>query len=155
MTPFLTWFASGGTVTLALTAVGVVLAFLLVERFWAAETRMRALARGRSSTPAPMGVGRDLAGSRRMAVIRACITIAPLLGLLGTVSGIIHTFQDIAAGGYLLDMSAGISQALYTTEHGLAIAVPGLLAERFLMQRLEKLASLTAIAARKPAEEHP
>jgi len=144
----LTSFQVGGPVSVALTGLGLLLGFLLVERFWATETQIRALASGCVKPPADVG-GR---GSRRLAMIRACIVIAPLLGLLGTVNGMVQTFDGVLSGGYLVEMSAGIGRALYTTQHGLAIAVPGLLAERVLMRRLDKLCCLARASASESEE---
>jgi len=63
--------------------------------------------------------------------------IAPLLGLLGTVTGMIHTFQlvTIFGSGDAKLLSGGISEALITTEAGLVIAIPALLAHAFLARR--------------------
>lgn len=63
--------------------------------------------------------------------------IAPLLGLLGTVTGMIHTFQlvTIFGSGDAKLLSGGISEALVTTEVGLMIAIPVLLAHAFLARR--------------------
>jgi biopolymer transport protein ExbB/TolQ len=69
----------------------------------------------------------------RMAGVMA--TVAPLLGLLGTVSGMVHTFDVITLYGNQnpVLMAGGISEALITTQSGLVIAFPLLL----LRQRLE------------------
>lgn len=63
--------------------------------------------------------------------------VAPLLGLLGTVTGMIHTFQLVTlfGSGDAKLLSGGISEALITTEFGLAIAIPVLLAHAFLAKR--------------------
>lgn len=67
--------------------------------------------------------------------------IAPLLGLLGTVTGMIHTFQlvTIFGSGDAKLLSGGISEALVTTETGLAIAIPVLLAHAFLARRAKSI----------------
>lgn len=132
-------FQRGGSIMVVLAAVGLALGFLLIERLWAVETEIQALETKRAASSAPRHDGAALAGLRRLALIRACVIIAPLLGLLGTVNGMIATFQSILAGGYLVEMSNGISQALLSTQYGLVIAVPGLLAERWLMKRMDKL----------------
>tara|TARA_B100001094_G_C17961179_1_gene685497 strand:- start:274 stop:879 length:606 start_codon:yes stop_codon:yes gene_type:complete len=64
---------------------------------------------------------------RRLVYLNTLITTAPLLGLLGTVMGMLITFKGLSiGGGKLLDVVAsGISEALITTEMGLLIAVPG------------------------------
>lgn len=62
-------------------------------------------------------------------LIFTIVAIAPLMGLLGTVSGMIETFDSLGdmslfaqSGG----IAGGISQALFTTQMGLAVAIPGL-----------------------------
>jgi len=68
-------------------------------------------------------------------------SVAPLLGLLGTVAGIIHAFNAITANG-LGDpskLSSGIGEALITTAAGLSVAIPSLIAYRFLRGRVERL----------------
>jgi biopolymer transport protein ExbB len=70
--------------------------------------------------------------------------IAPLLGLLGTVAGIIHAFNAITANG-LGDprtLSGGIGEALITTAAGLTVAIPSLIAYRFLRGKVERLVVL-------------
>jgi biopolymer transport protein ExbB len=67
--------------------------------------------------------------------------VAPLLGLLGTVAGIIHAFNAINVGG-LGDprlLSGGIGEALITTAAGLSVAIPSLIAYRFLRGKVERL----------------
>jgi biopolymer transport protein ExbB len=63
--------------------------------------------------------------------------VAPLLGLLGTVTGMIHTFQLVTlfGSGDAKLLSGGISEALVTTNTGLAIAIPTLLIHAFLARR--------------------
>jgi biopolymer transport protein ExbB len=67
--------------------------------------------------------------------------VAPLLGLLGTVAGIIHAFNAITANG-IGDpriLSGGIGEALITTAAGLTVAIPSLIAYRFLRGKVERL----------------
>lgn len=76
---------------------------------------------------------------RLLAFIALTAAAAPLLGLLGTVTGMIRTFQLITVFGTgdARQLSSGISEALITTEFGLYIAVPSLLAHA-LLARLAK-----------------
>ena len=69
--------------------------------------------------------------------------VAPLLGLLGTVTGMIHTFQMVTlfGSGDARLLSGGISEALITTEFGLAIAIPVLLVHAFLARRARAVIS--------------
>ena len=64
-------------------------------------------------------------------------TCAPLLGLLGTVTGIIRTFKLITVfgSGDAKTLSSGISEALITTEFGLIVAIPSLLLHAFLSRK--------------------
>ena len=67
--------------------------------------------------------------------------VAPLLGLLGTVTGMITTFNTITmfGSGQPRLMAGGISEALLTTAAGLTIAIPVLLVHSFLSSRADKL----------------
>ena len=132
----------------ALGVVALALCFLILERFLATGEQIRSL---RGGAPAPRGPVEVPVGLRRMGLIRACIVVAPLLGLLGTVTGMIETFQSILYGGYVTEMSRGICKALLTTQYGLAIAAPALVAERILIRRIDKLAMLNQ--ARRAAEQ--
>lgn len=69
--------------------------------------------------------------------------IAPLLGLLGTVTGIINTFQIITmfGTGDPKLMSSGISQALVTTQLGLAIAIPIMLIHHYFRRKVDNIIS--------------
>ena len=71
---------------------------------------------------------------RSVNLIAACAAIAPLLGLLGTVTGMIETFGVITqfGTGNPKLLSGGISVALITTQLGLMVAVPLLLGHAFV-----------------------
>nr|MEE4267125.1 MotA/TolQ/ExbB proton channel family protein [Candidatus Krumholzibacteria bacterium] len=77
----------------------------------------------------------------RLAVIAVLAGIAPLLGLLGTVLGMIHTFEVISlfGTGNARAMAGGISMALVTTQAGLLVAIPGLFISGFLARRARRL----------------
>lgn len=81
---------------------------------------------------------------RSLPMLRLLAAIAPMLGLLGTVSGMIATFQAIAlhGSGDPKLMSAGISEALVTTVEGLVTAIPILLLHSLLVSKSARLASL-------------
>jgi biopolymer transport protein ExbB len=67
--------------------------------------------------------------------------ISPLLGLLGTVSGMIRSFTAITAEGVgnPTVLAGGISEALITTAAGLTVAIPALIAYRYLRGRVDSL----------------
>ena len=66
--------------------------------------------------------------TKRMTMISTLAAVAPLLGLLGTVSGMITTFDVIAifGTGNARAMAGGISESLITTQSGLTVAIPGM-----------------------------
>jgi biopolymer transport protein ExbB len=97
---------------------------------------------------------------RGLITLAVLAAVAPMLGLLGTVSGMIETFQSITlfGTGDPKLMSGGISQALVTTELGLAVAIPILLIHSALSGKSNRLVQIldeesAAIVARN-AESH-
>lgn len=68
-------------------------------------------------------------------LVKTIVILAPLVGLLGTVMGMIETFDALTSGSMFAQgasISGGISKALFTTELGLVVAVPGLILGRVL-----------------------
>lgn len=94
---------------------------------------------------------------RRVAFLGLSARVAPLLGLLGTVLGMIQTFSRLASTAGVVDMTplaAGIWQALLTTAAGLFIAVPAVVAHQGFQRweertefRLRRLVRLVATGA--------
>jgi biopolymer transport protein ExbB len=74
---------------------------------------------------------------RLLPLLAVCASAAPLLGLLGTVTGIMNTFSliTIFGSGDIKTLSSGISEALITTELGLYVAIPSLLAHALLSRK--------------------
>lgn len=72
-------------------------------------------------------------------VLDTIITVAPLLGLLGTASGLVRIFQGLGDNSDHLAIARGISEALTTTIVGLAIAVPCVVAHGYFVRRIEML----------------
>lgn len=128
-------FEAGGWVMWPLCGTGLLLWFLLVLRAW--NLRL---------PPAPGAPRRIWIDERRQVLhahghlIGALITIAPLLGLLGTVGGMIDTFDALnARGDQRHGVAEGIAAALTTTQMGLAVAIPGLVAARLLDLKASRL----------------
>ncbi len=89
----------------------------------------------------------------RRVMVAAMIAAAPLLGLLGTVSGMAHTFEGLSSNTDQRSMTVlaeGISEVLVATESGLAVAIPALLLvylghrevdkQRMILNRLKEAA---------------
>ncbi len=79
---------------------------------------------------------------RNMRLLNAISNVSPLLGLLGTVLGMIQAFNDIASAqamGRPDLLAGGISQALLTTAAGLLVAIPAYLMYMFFLGRTDKL----------------
>jgi biopolymer transport protein ExbB len=86
--------------------------------------------------------------ARDIRIMRVCVGAAPLLGLLGTVSGMLTMFDALAIGSggekTLGMVASGISEALVTTETGLIIALPGLFFVHHLQQELDRYRAFLA-----------
>ncbi len=81
---------------------------------------------------------------RRLSLLAVIATAAPLMGLLGTVSGMVKTFalMTVFGSGNAMKLSAGISEVLVATELGLMVAIPALVVHGFLSHRIRKNLSL-------------
>ncbi len=79
---------------------------------------------------------------RNLGLLATLVYLAPLVGLLGTVVGLLQTFVTIiAAGGYATtpEIASGIFSSLIATAAGLAVAIPTLLAHQYLSSRVNDL----------------
>lgn len=72
-------------------------------------------------------------------VLDIVITVAPLLGLLGTASGLVTIFRGLGETNDNSRIALGIAEALYTTIFGLAIAVPCVIAHGYFLRKIEIL----------------
>ena len=77
-------------------------------------------------------------------ILEIVVGIAPLLGLLGAVAGLVRVFGNIGSGAMstsdLKGIASGIGEALSTTIVGLSIAIPALVAYTYFSRRVERLA---------------
>lgn len=85
---------------------------------------------------------------RDQRVLKIAVTSAPLLGLLGTVTGMLTTFNALAKGGggdkTMGMIAGGISEALITTEVGLVMALAGLMFQQVLLRKQDKFGKVIA-----------
>jgi len=86
--------------------------------------------------------------ARDLRLMKVCISAAPLLGLLGTVTGMLSTFQALSTGSggdqTMALVAKGISEALITTETGLVVALPGVFFQYQLARRFERYKAFLA-----------
>jgi biopolymer transport protein ExbB len=79
---------------------------------------------------------------RGRVVVISVVSIAPLVGLLGTVSGMIETFDSLGDNALFAQsggIAGGISQALFSTQMGLCVAIPGVIVGRLLDRRQRRI----------------
>jgi len=88
-----------------------------------------------------VGAREAVALQRYLGLLGTIANITPLLGLLGTVLGMIKAFNVIATEGMgtPASLGGGISEALITTAAGLTVAVPMILLHRYLTSRSDRL----------------
>ena len=87
------------------------------------------------------GLGQQLTVdlNRYLSTLSTIASVAPLLGLLGTVLGMIDIFaSQSASANQPLELSLGISMALYNTAMGLVVAIPSLVAWRVFRARVDQ-----------------
>lgn len=110
----------------------------LMDEYIAEQTTSKSLNRNVVDS---MAIRQKVYIDKYTSTIAVLAGIAPLLGLLGTVMGMISTFEVISmyGTGNARALASGISEALITTETGLIIAVPGLFFVSFLSRQAESV----------------
>ena len=136
MKPLLELVARGGPVMFAIIALSVVLYSRCFKRLLTLRRHRRQLRQMRPATAGQRAGARLLQEEIRESfrqqriALAAMIAAAPLLGLLGTVSGMVRTFESLSlkAGEKSMEgLARGISEVLVATESGLLVALPALL----------------------------
>lgn len=115
----------GGLCMMAIAALGLVAYGLLAAHLLRLRLTDRPLAAARAC-------------HRDLTLIRACVGAAPLLGLLGTVTGMVITFEGLLSSGEVDAVAKGVGQALLTTQYGLMVAIPGTLLTGWLEQQASR-----------------
>jgi biopolymer transport protein ExbB len=135
--------ADGGPFVIAIFACGVLMWTLVAERYWyfmrvlpkqATETHSRWVARSdhlswkARQIRAGMISQLNSAMNANLGVLRVLVPMSPLLGLIGTVAGMLDVFDSMALRGSAdaRSMASGVSQAMICTMTGLAVSITGL-----------------------------
>ncbi len=137
MNDFLKWFSDGGPVMWPIVILSVVGLAIVVERLFA----FRAFAKEVGSFADPQVRLNEL--QRGFGLLSTIITAEPMLGILGTVTGIIQTFGafKLTTDASPLAATAGIGEALITTAAGIVAALVLLFPYNFLLGLLAKAAA--------------
>ena len=122
---------SGGVLMIVLFVLAIAIYWLAIDTLTSlpkGDAMIKALLQGIKS-PGDVSIFKKdhlLLLRNRKSLLQVLVTTAPLLGLLGTVIGMLATFQGLNEGsGNTLDLvAAGISEAMITTETGLVVAIP-------------------------------
>ncbi len=149
------FIAAGGAVLPVILVVSILLWFLIVERLlflrfhypvlrdqWLQEWRMRddkASKHARHIRSSMISVAK-ITLQQSLPSIKMLVVVCPLMGLLGTVSGMIHVFDVMAVTGNdnPRAMADGVSQATIPTMAGMVIAIGGLYFNRILEERVNE-----------------
>ncbi len=137
MNDFLKWFSDGGPVMWPILILSVVGFAIVVERLFA----FRVFAKEAGPFADPQVRLNEL--QRGFGLLSTIITAEPMLGILGTVTGIIQTFGafKLADNASPLAATAGIGEALITTAAGIVAALVLLFPYNFLLGLLAKAAA--------------
>ncbi|MEA3410411.1 MAG: MotA/TolQ/ExbB proton channel family protein [Pseudomonadota bacterium] len=147
--------ARGGDAFVAILVLSTLMWTLIIERYWFLRRTYPGWLRYRVACWRPRHHGAPWLQERarlgfvssvtrklqlHLALIRALVTVLPLLGLLGTVTGMVGAFNVIAdvGAGDVRVLSSGISQALVSTAAGLVTALSGLYFSVDLQSRAER-----------------
>nr|WKF61982.1 Protein TolQ [Paraburkholderia busanensis] len=122
-----------------LSAAGEQNAFRRMSAPWAPDPHTPLWLREANAQALASRIERDM--SRGFWVLETIVTAAPLLGLLGTIVGMMHSFQLFGGAG-LVDpggVTGGVAQSLVATAIGLVVALFALFAFNYFSRRLERL----------------
>ena len=143
------FMAAGGPVLWVIGAVAACMGFIIIERYWyvylvfpangRATLRRWQHCAGMAAAPAQrvrqaMVSEARLSLSRMLPLLKALVALCPLLGLLGTVTGMIEVFEVMAFSGTgnPRSMAAGVSKATIPTMAGMVAALSGVFASTLL-----------------------
>ena len=157
---------SGGPIMVPILILSILALMSFLERCWTlnrivepSKTRLAQLIHSLPPHALETRIteeGRHLVGQleRRTFILGVAATVAPMLGLLGTVLGMIITFDDIQQSG-IGDpqlLAGGISQALITTFAGLSVGIPSLIGHRYILREIDRIALELEVFCREEIE---
>lgn len=149
----ITFIELGGNVLYLIAALTFLMWTLIFERFWYFQTEHKSVIREstvvwesrperRSWSAHQIRDGLISEASDRITgslpLIQTCVALCPLLGLLGTVTGMISVFDALATqGGNARSMAAGVSQATIPTMSGMIASISGLLGATLIKRKVD------------------
>ncbi|MEZ6005473.1 MAG: MotA/TolQ/ExbB proton channel family protein [Planctomycetota bacterium] len=132
------WLQRGGPIVWPLLLLSLVASTVVIDRirFWARFSRARAALTDLARKEGLEAAERVIA--RGMVLLDTVITVAPMLGILGTVTGIIQSFELLGGDAKPdpLGVSSGIAEALITTAIGLVVALGTILPYNWLRAKI-------------------
>ena len=147
------FFAQGGNVLYLIAGLTFLLWTLVFERWWYFRTEhknvveqamnvweSRSERRSWSAHAIRDSIISETAEkiTGNLQLVQTCVALAPLLGLLGTVTGMIAVFDAMATqGGNARSMAAGVSQATIPTMAGMIVSISGLLGTTWLQRKID------------------
>ncbi|HEX2954593.1 MAG TPA: MotA/TolQ/ExbB proton channel family protein [Bacillota bacterium] len=140
------WFFKGGVIMYPLLLCSVATLGIIIERLWSFPGLLRQgrqLVQDSTLNPAEKEryaerIVRQL--QQGLGILDVVVTASPMLGLLGTVFGVIRSFQSLggdAAGVSIANVGKGLSEALVCTATGLTIAITALVAYHLFRQKID------------------
>ena len=148
-----TFMEAGGDVLWLIAALTFLMWTLIFERVWYFQSEHKGVVRDATHTWESRAERRSWSAHQvrdflisdasdkitgSLPLIQTCVTLCPLLGLLGTVTGMISVFDAMATqGGNARSMAAGVSMATIPTMSGMIASLSGLLGSTFLKRKVD------------------
>ncbi len=153
--------AGGGPFVMWIFLCGVLLWTLIIERYWyftqvLPDESKQALEKWNSRRDHQSWSARNIrqmmisrlnaAMSANLPLMRVLVPLSPLLGLIGTVSGMLEVFESMALRGSAdaRTMASGVSHAMICTMSGLAVSITGLFPVHYFQSRVKRETELLA-----------
>jgi biopolymer transport protein ExbB len=149
----ITFIEMGGNVLYLIAGLTFLMWTLIFERFWYFQNEHKKVIRDATVTWENRAERRSWSAhqirdsliseaadriSGSLPLIQTCVALCPLLGLLGTVTGMISVFDALATqGGNARSMAAGVSQATIPTMSGMIAAISGVLGSTLIKRKVD------------------